>query len=29
VRRWADGRHLAATIVETEAYTEGDPACHA
>ena len=29
VRQWADGRHLEAVIVETEAYTEGDPACHA
>jgi DNA-3-methyladenine glycosylase len=29
VRRWPDGRQLAAVIVETEAYTENDPACHA
>jgi len=29
VRQWADGRCLRATIVETEAYAPGDPACHA
>ena len=29
VRRWPDNRQLTAIIVEVEAYTAGDPACHA
>ncbi|XGB40867.1 MAG: DNA-3-methyladenine glycosylase [Nodosilinea sp. LVE1205-7] len=29
VRHWPDGRQLTAMIVEVEAYTAEDPACHA
>jgi DNA-3-methyladenine glycosylase len=29
VRRWPNGQHIRSLIVETEAYMEGDPACHA